>query len=440
MALRATHQTPQLLENKDMAENWFEIDKIKLAMKKASGMPIPFAFGVGGKPAEGKLAMHPKREPAFLARQLKKDGFKPSRIIVGTAQTEGKVLIVTCEKEVPKAKKSIKFFLRDNQLRQKQVQLMGPNGEFDAEDDEDETSPDEAVAVDVVDEEIAQDSPEDVADPRLADMRATVEEMSTEIGAMTDAAMRGKLAGALKSVLALINRGDADTAAPAVAKIQTILAQVKPDTEADPDPSKSSDQWATFSAEIEPQVAAALKANHPEAGKIRAVWGFAQEKGEAGDMESAKKAIARLIPMLKAQATTAADAPPTNVVAFQRSRLMWLSAKRDMKSDLQKFKSAVAQQSSDDEDQSDILAVVDELMAEFGAFDTRLEDILDEITNTPEGPQRTKLKKQADSAISDYQASLETPFFKDIDNNPFVAVNVAGRGKQSLNTVKATLT
>lgn len=120
-----------------MADDWFDIDKIKMYMKKAANEPVSFAFGVGAKPAESKLAMHIKRNPKFLFKALKNEGFKPARILVGTAQTDGVLLIVTCEAEVPKVKKSIKAFLKDSTLLQKKVQLMGPDGEFGDEDDED---------------------------------------------------------------------------------------------------------------------------------------------------------------------------------------------------------------------------------------------------------------------------------------------------------------
>ena len=141
-----------------MADKFFDIDKIKIAMKKASSGPIAFAFGVGSKPSESMLAMDPKKSPEFLGRALKMEGFSTSKILVGTAETKGSMLIVTTEKEVPKSKKSIKFFLKDNRLKQKKVTLMGPNGEFDAEEEDqeeveevvtDEDEEDEGVSFDL---------------------------------------------------------------------------------------------------------------------------------------------------------------------------------------------------------------------------------------------------------------------------------------------------
>jgi len=195
--------------------------------------------------------------------------------------------------------------------------------------------------------------------------------------------------------------------------------------------------WAKLQAALEPRVTAALKADHPEATKIRGAWGMALDKAEAGDAEGAVKIGQRLEALLGTEA--AASDIPTNVVAFQKSRIMWISAKRDMQSGLSNFRKAVADQASDDEDLNDIVKAADTLVAEFDAFDTRLEDQLDKITQTPEGPDRTKLKSAAKAALSEYMTTLNGPFFSMIDSNPFVSVNVAGRGRQSLSVISAAL-
>lgn len=195
--------------------------------------------------------------------------------------------------------------------------------------------------------------------------------------------------------------------------------------------------WFKLQAALEPNVTAALKTDHTEATKIRGAWGMALDKAEAGDFAGATTIAKRMEALLGKDA--APSDIPTNVVAFQKSRIMWVSAKRDMQSGLSSFRKAVADQASDDEDLKDILKAADTLVAEFDAFDTRLEDQLDQITQTPEGSERTKLKSAAKVALSDYMATLNNPFFSVIDNNPFVSVNVAARGRQSLSVISAAL-
>lgn len=164
-----------------MADDWFDITKIKGAMKKASTGPIAFAFGVGPKLEDGMLAMHRKKAPAFLLKLLKKEGFKASRILVGTARTEGSLLVVTCEAEVPKAKKSIKFFMKENRLVQKQVQLIGPDGEFGVDDDEEEQDTDEAAQKPTATEGPGEDQIE--FQSRFAKITPRVKKALAELGA-----------------------------------------------------------------------------------------------------------------------------------------------------------------------------------------------------------------------------------------------------------------
>lgn len=126
-----------------MADEWFDLKKAKAVMKKSATQPASFAFGVGAQPEDGMLAISLKKNPEFLKKKLKAEGFKPARILVGTATTEGPVLIVTCDAEVPKAIKSIRYYLMENKFIQKKVKLMGPAGEISedgapkAEDDQD---------------------------------------------------------------------------------------------------------------------------------------------------------------------------------------------------------------------------------------------------------------------------------------------------------------
>ncbi len=102
-------------------------------------------------------------------------------------------------------------------------------------------------------------------------------------------------------------------------------------------------------------------------------------------------------------------------------------------------KNAVIQQAADDEDTDDIIAAVDMLVSECDAFDNRLEDQLDGITQAEEGPARTKLKATARRTVGAYLGVPSGPFFSSIDTNPFVPVKVAARGQQSLSTIGAAL-
>lgn len=129
-----------------MADDWLDNGKIKTYMKKAAKGPVPFAFGVGSSPDQSQIAMHPRRKPEYLRKALTGEGFKRPKILMGSAETQGALLIVTCESEVPKAKRMLWFFLKQNKFLQKKVQLMGPNGEFGDDDDDADSGDDDAQA------------------------------------------------------------------------------------------------------------------------------------------------------------------------------------------------------------------------------------------------------------------------------------------------------
>lgn len=406
------------------------LDDLKAMLKFARKGPVGFGVCLGKKPANTVLILHRKKAPEMLQRLAKKEG-ETAKISCGEIEISGKNASLRCfEDPPPVLQKALKTFFAKTVGTPLKVTLLNAEGSV-LEGDEDEDAGEPTPTPD------EQEAP--ASDPRIETLKAGAKDLSGQIGGIADSEVRAKLAGAFKKLVEIINRGDAETAEVAFEKLQTMVDRFAGEPAQESPTPPAGDGWAKVVAKIEPQVLTAVKANHPEAGKIRAVWGFAQEKAEAGDIATALKAVKRLTPLLTAEATPAEDAPPVNVVAFQRSRILWIDAKKSMKSDLEKFRAAVAKQSSDDDDQQDVMAAVDDLVKEFNAFDTKLEDVLDEITQTPEGAKRSKLKKDADKAIGTYLAALDTPFFQVIDNNPFVAVNVAGRGKQSLSVVKATL-
>jgi len=431
-----------------MAMEETALDDLKSMLGIARRGALNFGVCMGKKPEDTVMILHRKKPPETLQRLAKKDG-DTAKTTCGIIEVAGKKANLQCLDDPPPGlPKALKRFFADTVGMALKVTLVSADGtvlESDGDDDEVSTAARDAPEEG---DEVVTAAPEEAEeagpDPRLAALTASAKELAGQIGTVADPATRAKLVEAFKKIVERINRGDADTAEPALQKLQAMVARfagapapgtVTPDMGETPEP----DGWAAIAAKTEPQVLAALKANHHEAAKIRAIWGFAQEKAEAGDTASAIKAVERLAPLLADTATPAKDAPPTNVVAFQRSRILWIDAKKSMQSDMEKFRASVAQQSADDSDQTDIMAAVDNLVKEFSAFDTKLEDVLDEITQTPEGALRSKLKKDADKAIGAYLTTLETPFFQIIDSNPFVAVNVASRGKQSLSVVKATL-
>jgi hypothetical protein len=111
-----------------------------------------------------------------------------------------------------------------------------------------------------------------------------------------------------------------------------------------------------------------------------------------------------------------------------------------MRSEMKKLEQVIVETCKGNPELEPIAQQVSSLSGRLDVFDDRLEDILDQITNTPEGDQRTKLKQQAVNAIRDYQTALQDQFFKDVDaDNGFTNVTVASTATRSLESIAKVL-
>jgi hypothetical protein len=111
-----------------------------------------------------------------------------------------------------------------------------------------------------------------------------------------------------------------------------------------------------------------------------------------------------------------------------------------MMKEMAKLESAILSACAGDAELAPIATEVTSLRARLDVFDTRLEDVLDEITNTPEGAARSALKVQARGALDDYVKALESDFFLDVDDeNGFVQVAVAASARKALGAIAKVL-
>lgn len=420
------------------------IDEIKASIAVSRKRPMNFALCYGKRPDGTLLLFHRKKAPSILARQAKKEG-ETNKVAFGTVETKGKVLQMTLEEDPPAGLlRQGKLFFTNIGLGLK-LKLMSADGTV-LEADEDISEGDEVpenVETGPDNNEAQEDTvkAEPVDDPNAA---KTWEAAFGKIDPLVASAATSQAPTADKILAAWTMAQDRaaardfDAAMKIAAKLVPMLKEGSTPpgeaTPADPDLEK----WQKLEQALRPRVVDALKANHTEGTKIRAVWAFAQEKGETGSAATAIKAAQQLVELLK-DGGHSSDAPPQNVVAFQRSRILWIDTKRAMRADLDSFRSAVADQSADDEAHAEIIASADQLVSEFDAFDTTLEDVLDSITQTKEGQERTALKRQAANAIGTYMSVLDSRFFKMIDDNPFTSVNVTARARQSLGAIQSTL-
>lgn len=209
------------------------------------------------------------------------------------------------------------------------------------------------------------------------------------------------------------------------------------------DPSKSdagsqADAWIKIQADLEARVQQALKDGLvADASGLRARWQFAIEQADSKNYDAALKAVPGIETLLEAVAAKSDSG--FSVVAFQRSRIIWLDTKKRMLSEVGKLANAVVAQSSDDEDAAEIAKASQEMTEMVRAIDTRLEDVLDQITTADTPRRRDNLKSAAINVIREYQGLLGTSFFSLVDSNPFTSVSITSNAKQSLSIIANTL-
>lgn len=461
-----------------MANTEMDFDQIKKMILASLRGPVNFGLCLANKPEDCAIELDRKKPPETLMRSAKKLG-RGNKFACGTMTAKGKKLSFLCETNPPPgAAKPLRLFLQDGTGVTYKIAFLDPAGnllESDGEDEdkEEEVAADAAPADDdpgVVDEAsvaapAAPPISEEAPSPELTKWR----QVEAALAPKVEVALAGNMPGAAK-IRALwdfattkAGTGNPAAALQAASKMIPLLkasaAPAAPGAEEKAPPELA--KWRKAEALLAPKVEAALKANTPDASRIRAVWAFAQEKAEAGDETTALKAVERLVPLLKAAASAAArpvdgaptespasqaakpepvpDAVPQNVVALQRSRILWINAKREMKAGLLTFRSAVMSDAEDEEDKDEILAAADLFVNSIDEFDAQLEDQLDALSQQSDGPERTKMKKAAEQTIARYLKVLEGPFFSEIDANPFVPVKVTSTGRQALMTISAAL-
>lgn len=212
-----------------MSEFAVEGPELKKMVKLARRGPIPFAFNPGKNDSEHHLAMHRKRPANVLAKSAKKEG-AGMKVAFGTCEVKQKVMALTCEKSVPAMAKKLKKFLKANKVSLN-VQILDADGNVLEEDIED--LPDDPDLYDA-DEDQGQDAeqaePEQEAAPDLdpAAIVARIKEAQPRIAA-APAAVAGKLAPALKNVVAQVKAQELDAAAQTMTQIETVLDKLSAD-------------------------------------------------------------------------------------------------------------------------------------------------------------------------------------------------------------------
>jgi hypothetical protein len=214
--------------------------------------------------------------------------------------------------------------------------------------------------------------------------------------------------------------------------------------------SKSQQKWEAMADQLQAKVDAAMVAKRGDPDAINRAFNYAKSQAEAGVYDSAVAAATNTVKLLQEAAKAPADAPnarvqeaadsaPDNVVAYTRSRLKWIDTRNGLQTELIKLKMAIEVQTRGVEGLEEIAQNASVLLDYLEEIDTSLEASLEELVTTPDGPQREKLKDEATKIIATYRTTLDTDFFKSVDDNGFTNTSIRSTALNALTEVETAL-
>jgi hypothetical protein len=118
-----------------MSELRVQGDDIKRLVKEARKGPVALGFNPGSGDEDAFLAMHKTKAPEVVGREAK-TGADGGKFTFGPATVEGKVLTLTCLRDLPGAAKKLKKYLRSQKVMLNVV-LLDADGNVTESDIED---------------------------------------------------------------------------------------------------------------------------------------------------------------------------------------------------------------------------------------------------------------------------------------------------------------
>jgi hypothetical protein len=225
------------------------------------------------------------------------------------------------------------------------------------------------------------------------------------------------------------------------------------DSETDADPSVFEQRMA----KLNPLVERALSGNLGDAGKIRAVAGFAREKAEAGNLESALNALDTLEKLLVAAATSKPNAPavkpvvpsasgasaaggatapePTSSKPARRLAPVWISAKENVDEQLSAMQLKMRRYGDED-----LNAIADEMTQALAGYRTAMNIALQNYDDSTPA-NRASMAQRALAVVQDHQKRIPAdPWILAADSNPFkIQVSLQTTLGSALNEIAAAL-
>ena len=276
---------------------------IKLAKKQA----MNFAWSPGKK-EDPVFILHKRKAPKILSKIARIESGNP-KVSWGTAEVKGKLMTLTCEKEVPQMAKTMKRYMRSQKVSMNILILDEDGNElesdiedlpYDPEMDDDDVADDGNAALDDDPEaaEAADDGAPEADDPAEADTEAPPAAAVADGADSIDTELRNRLMAMrdpieeaddrygepLKRMFAIsaghIKKSEFDKAEPLVVKMEKAVAALPPPTQkksGDIDPKYLAARVKATKAALD-EVDDAHKAKKTIVSKLKRVPGDIKDK------------------------------------------------------------------------------------------------------------------------------------------------------------------
>lgn len=419
-----------------------ELEELKSAVAVARKRDLNFALCLGKKSEGTVMLTHRIKGPEILGKQAKKAG-ETAKLAFGIMRVKGKNMMLTCHNDPPGgcARKAKEFMAKTVGLKMK-VQILDINGQTLEEDGEE-------------DENTVSEETGDTANTDEAKWREAYEKLDPVVAKAASSGLGdpSKLRAVWNYTTGIADEGDYTGALKIIPKV-TALVKLATDATGASDtakqgPSPEAERWDKLHPQVIKLYEQAMALGPENRSSLTAIWGMAIERAEAGNHKAALKVVDNLVPALRKAIEESADTNgnreaeatiPKDVVPFQKARVLWASSRAKMKTEMRKLEDAIIVVCRGDEEMDVLADEARDLSKRLEVFDSRLEDTLDEITNSAAGATREQLKKQAKQQITEYATALQDNFFKELDNdNGFANVAVAATARQSLSAISKTL-
>ena len=447
---------------------------MKRLLMKSKKEPVNCAIGMGADPSIGLLLLDRIKGPKAVEKELQKEIPEAKNTRFGTAlvdvDDDPKLVKISLNKPVSSMARKLVKTLKGTGFTKVQI-LLEDGTPVEAFEEEDQSAPAPAAAAPPP----PPPPPQAAAKPdaaalaqRLAElvkrMPAVVAAVPDQKGALTklatDANVQIKtnnLVYAGTTIEQLSRALDAAAAAAAAAAASASQAQTAaPPPPAPPPPPQAAakpDAAALTQrlAELLKRMPAVITAVPAQKDALTKLATDANVQIKTNNLVYAGVSIEQLSRALDAAAAAVPAAPPAppagaappaaGAVAYAKSRLAWLAARKKVESDIEKLRGEIVATYSEDGMAADLDKAYRERVAPvLATLDESLADKLDEATNATDAATRAALVAEAKAIMQGYEQYLAgEKIIADLDANPFVPLAIQQTISGTLSTLQKTV-